>query len=90
MDKIDELLGNIKSLRDEIKEIKIGVSDGFNIEYSAIDAAKYLGISYQHFVQNVKANIPFSQPGGKGGKLYFKKSDLESFISLIEGVRDKK
>ncbi len=81
MDKIDELLDNIKSLRDEIKEIKIGLPDGFNIEYSAIDAAKYLGISYQHFVQNVKANIPFSQPGGKGGKLYFKKSDLESFIS---------
>ena len=50
------------------------------------DAAEYLGVSvgsiYQYLYNN---RIPCYKPNGKGGNIYFKKSELDNFM-----LRNKK
>jgi molybdenum-dependent DNA-binding transcriptional regulator ModE len=47
---------------------------------SAKEAAKYMEYSYSHFMNYIKKKLPVSQNAGRGGKVSFKKSDLDAFF----------
>lgn len=80
MDKIDEVLKNIEELRKEVSELKDSVDNGSKKELSAKAAAVYMEYSYSHFMNHIRKKLPVSQNAGRGGKVSFKKSDLDAFF----------
>jgi molybdenum-dependent DNA-binding transcriptional regulator ModE len=80
VDRIEEVLNNVEELRKEVSELKAILNNGSKNELSAKEAAKYMEYSYSHFMNYIKKKLPVSQNAGRGGKVSFKKSDLDAFF----------
>lgn len=71
----------ILTIANEVKELSSKVGKAF---YNVKEAAEYTGLSRQLIYKAVRnKEIAYSQPSGKGGssKLFFKRSDLDAYIS---------
>jgi excisionase family DNA binding protein len=79
-DDIPEVQAIIARLQGERAELEQPTADVGDAWMTTKQAAEYLGMTPNGLHKLTAArSIPFAQPGGFGGKCYFKRADLDAW-----------